>query len=102
MDRLTRTPGKWTFDGAIATLSHNPARVAPGTPIHGWRSPPSEGWPDTAALLQTFQWEVSMKWFPRVMLGLAAFGLAAAISAQDLTGTLKKIKDTGAITIGYR
>ena len=43
-----------------------------------------------------------MKWFPRVMLGLAAFGLAAAVSAQDLTGTLKKIKDTGAITIGYR
>ncbi|WP_188576485.1 amino acid ABC transporter substrate-binding protein [Azorhizobium oxalatiphilum] len=34
----------------------------------------------------------------------AAFSLPAAIpaSAQELTGTLKKIKDTGAITIGYR
>jgi glutamate/aspartate transport system substrate-binding protein len=43
-----------------------------------------------------------MKWFPRIWLGVVAFGLAAAVSAQDLTGTLKKIKDTGAITIGYR
>jgi glutamate/aspartate transport system substrate-binding protein len=33
--------------------------------------------------------------------GLAAL-LAAPSQAQDLTGTLKKIKDTGTITIGYR
>ena len=38
------------------------------------------------------------------MIGLA---LAAALSggptnAEELTGTLKKIKETGAITIGYR
>ena len=37
---------------------------------------------------------------------LAAGALAATIAlpaaAQDLTGTLKKIKDSGAITIGHR
>jgi len=33
---------------------------------------------------------------------LLAVGIATAASAQDLTGTLKKIKDTGSITIGYR
>jgi len=43
-----------------------------------------------------------MKWFPRIWLGLVAMGLAATVSAQDLTGTLKKAKDTGAFTIGYR
>ena len=39
-----------------------------------------------------------------VATGLVAAGLALAgpASAQDLTGTLKKIKDSGAITIGYR
>jgi glutamate/aspartate transport system substrate-binding protein len=36
-------------------------------------------------------------------LALAALGLAALpLSAQELTGTLKKIKDTGSITIGHR
>ena len=43
-----------------------------------------------------------MKWFPRALLGLAALSIAVAVSAQDLTGTLKKAKDTGAFTIGYR
>jgi glutamate/aspartate transport system substrate-binding protein len=36
-------------------------------------------------------------------LALAALALAAApVAAQELTGTLKKIKDTGSITIGHR
>jgi glutamate/aspartate transport system substrate-binding protein len=35
-------------------------------------------------------------------LALAAAALAFSVQAQDLTGTLKKIKETGAITIGYR
>ncbi|TMH36481.1 MAG: amino acid ABC transporter substrate-binding protein, partial [Betaproteobacteria bacterium] len=39
-----------------------------------------------------------MKWFPRALLGLAALSIAVAVSAQDLTGTLKKAKDTGAFT----
>ena len=43
-----------------------------------------------------------MKSFHRIVLSLLAFGIAAGISAQELTGTLKKIKDTGTITIGYR
>ena len=34
--------------------------------------------------------------------GLAAALLASPAGAQELTGTLKKIKDTGEITIGYR
>ncbi len=38
----------------------------------------------------------------RIVLFLLAFGVAATISAQDLTGTLKKVKDSGTITIGYR
>ena len=33
---------------------------------------------------------------------VAAFGVAAGAQAQELTGTLKKIKDTGTITIGHR
>src|SRR5438067_11003758 len=43
-----------------------------------------------------------MKLFPRIVLGALAVGIAATVSAQELTGTLKKIKDTGAITIGHR
>ena len=43
-----------------------------------------------------------MKLFPRMVLGALAVGIAATVSAQELTGTLKKIKDTGAITIGHR
>jgi glutamate/aspartate transport system substrate-binding protein len=35
-------------------------------------------------------------------LALAAAFCAAQANAEELTGTLKKIKDTGAITIGYR
>jgi glutamate/aspartate transport system substrate-binding protein len=31
-----------------------------------------------------------------------ALAVAAPVAAQDLTGTLKKIKDTGSITIGHR
>ncbi|HJV84850.1 MAG TPA: transporter substrate-binding domain-containing protein [Noviherbaspirillum sp.] len=33
---------------------------------------------------------------------IAAGAIAGTAQAQDLTGTLKKIKDTGAITVGYR
>jgi glutamate/aspartate transport system substrate-binding protein len=43
-----------------------------------------------------------MKFVTRFVLGLLAVGSATAVSAQDLTGTLKKIKETGSITIGYR
>jgi glutamate/aspartate transport system substrate-binding protein len=35
-------------------------------------------------------------------VALAALTLSAPAFAEDLTGTLQKIKDTGAITIGYR
>ena len=38
----------------------------------------------------------------RLALTLVAAGLATTAAAQELGGTLKKIKDTGAITIGYR
>ena len=43
-----------------------------------------------------------MKFVTRFVLGLLAVGIATAVSAQDLTGTLKKIKETSSITIGYR
>ena len=43
---------------------------------------------------------------PRFIVTLAGAGLLASMafgaSAQELTGTLKKIKDTGTITIGHR
>src|SRR5216683_621002 len=38
----------------------------------------------------------------RIVLGVLAVAVAAAVSAQDLTGTLKKVKDTGSFTIGFR
>ena len=37
-----------------------------------------------------------------VLIAMAAGLLTTGASAQDLTGTLKKIKETGAITIGFR
>lgn len=43
--------------------------------------------------------------FFRLLLAVAGAGLVgfvASASAQELTGTLKKIKDTGSITIGHR
>jgi len=42
-----------------------------------------------------------MKLFPKVLLGVVALCFAAGASAQ-LTGTLKKIKDSNTITIGHR
>jgi glutamate/aspartate transport system substrate-binding protein len=43
-----------------------------------------------------------MKLIPKAGLALAAAAFALTAQAQELTGTLKKIKETGAITIGHR
>src|SRR5437667_7839090 len=43
-----------------------------------------------------------MKLLGKFAVGLVAVGIGTAVCAQELTGTLKKIKDTGTITIGYR
>ena len=44
-----------------------------------------------------------MQFVTRSLFGLLVLGIAlSALSAQELTGTLKKIKDTGTITIGHR
>jgi glutamate/aspartate transport system substrate-binding protein len=44
-----------------------------------------------------------MKRITSIVLALAAgFGITTTALAQDLTGTLKKAKDTGSITIGFR
>jgi len=43
-----------------------------------------------------------MKSFPKSCFALVAAAFALTANAQELTGTLKKIKDTGAITIGHR
>ena len=40
-----------------------------------------------------------VKWLVGAALVVMTTGLA---SAQELTGTLKKIKDTGTITLGHR
>ena len=43
-----------------------------------------------------------MKFLPKVGFAIVAAAFALTAQAQDLTGTLKKIKDTGTITIGHR
>ena len=43
-----------------------------------------------------------MRVLRKIMFALVALGIGTAVCAQDLTGTLKKAKDTGAFTIGYR
>jgi glutamate/aspartate transport system substrate-binding protein len=43
-----------------------------------------------------------MKRLHMIGLALAAAFCAGRVGAEELTGTLKKIKETGAITIGYR
>ncbi len=43
-----------------------------------------------------------MKFIPKAGLTLLAAAFALTAQAQELTGTLKKAKDTGAITIGFR
>jgi len=43
-----------------------------------------------------------MKFLGKLAIVLVALGIGAAVSAQELTGTLKKAKDTGTFTIGYR
>ena len=43
-----------------------------------------------------------MKLVPRLCLTLIVAAFAMTANAQELAGTLKKIKDTGAITIGHR
>jgi glutamate/aspartate transport system substrate-binding protein len=43
-----------------------------------------------------------MKWLHGLGLAVAAMLCAAQADAEELTGTLKKIKETGVINIGYR
>ena len=43
-----------------------------------------------------------MKLLAKFAMALGALVMSGALCAQDLTGTLKKAKDTGAFTIGYR
>jgi len=43
-----------------------------------------------------------MKLYRNTLFAVIAAAVALTAQAQELTGTLKKVKDTGAITIGYR
>ncbi|HYR01634.1 MAG TPA: transporter substrate-binding domain-containing protein [Casimicrobiaceae bacterium] len=43
-----------------------------------------------------------MKLYRNTLFAVVAAAFAVTAQAQDLTGTLKKVKDTGAITVGYR
>jgi len=43
-----------------------------------------------------------LQFVTRSLFGLLVLGMASTLSAQELTGTLKKIKETGTITIGHR
>ena len=43
-----------------------------------------------------------MTMFIRLLMAACLLAGASAASAQELTGTLKKAKDSGSFTIGYR
>src|SRR5690349_21995497 len=43
-----------------------------------------------------------MRVLRNIVWALIALGVGTAVGAQELTGTLKKAKDTGSFTIGYR
>jgi glutamate/aspartate transport system substrate-binding protein len=43
-----------------------------------------------------------MKLLAKFAVALVALGIGTALCAQELTGTLKKAKDTGSFTLGYR
>src|SRR6185437_14645562 len=59
--------------------------------------------PDNAAMPRFIHGRKVMSQFViRSGFALLALAIAAGASAQELTGTLKKIKDTGTITIGHR
>src|SRR5262245_45402660 len=58
---------------------------------------PNRSQPVTAA-----QWRTSMNASYKTCFALVAAAFALTANAQELSGTLKKIKDTGAITIGHR
>ena len=50
----------------------------------------------------TTKWRMQMFRHAKAALAVAFAALALPALAQDLTGTLKKIKDSGNITIGHR
>src|SRR4051812_3681799 len=54
------------------------------------------------ALPQSSTRRASMKRLRIISLGLAAVFCAGQANAEELTGTLRKVRETGAITIGYR
>ncbi|MBI4754441.1 MAG: transporter substrate-binding domain-containing protein [Betaproteobacteria bacterium] len=43
-----------------------------------------------------------LHWLPPLFGALALSALSATVAAQELTGTLKKIKELGAVTVGHR
>src|SRR5580704_9911567 len=43
-----------------------------------------------------------MRFLGKIAVALIALGIGAAVCAQDLSGTLKKAKETGSLTLGYR
>src|SRR5215470_6217214 len=60
-------------------------------------------WPDMCKQGHVIQRGASrMKRLPMFGLALAAIVFSGEGSTEELTGTLKKVKETGVITIGYR
>src|ERR1700704_1219105 len=86
----------------VATLArqaaHPPSGLSEPSPAAGAMRNIS----DAGSSVEFILLEVVMKSFHRIVVALLALGVAVAVSAQDLTGTLKKVKDTGSFTIGYR
>src|SRR5438128_4886799 len=79
---------------AMARPSHEPTTM--------WRPEAHSGSnaPSISAVTQSRR--TRMNRLPLIGLALAATFLGGLANAEELTGTLKKVKETGVITIGYR
>src|SRR5260370_6853182 len=73
---------------------HESGRMAAGSSYSG------PNFAGIAAIIQARR--TRMKRLRMIGLALAAALAAGQANAEELTGTLKKIKETGTITIGYR
>src|SRR6185369_5489008 len=89
-----------------ASHRQNPRPAATLAPLACWGDPQGCHFPFSPRpgldAERRFYWRLSMKFLPKTGFVLIAAMFALSAHAQQLTGTLKKIKDTGTITLGTR
>src|SRR5258708_37662869 len=79
----------------MARSLHEPVSVAQARSVAAW--------PIDASIAEVIQrGGLRMKQLRVIGLALTAAFCAGQANAEELTGTLKNIKETGAITLGYR